>query len=355
MRGFFHYIYNYMKILIEEKQLRRIMEELDNECDLFKDITNRPDYDDVLMDKPDKYMKNIVGEIIEMSPEEYIQRCADMQGTSFDEQMKNINPIRKEKVINAMSNGIKIDMPMIDYVNKFQEGRHRSMAAKELGCDKIKVAVFTKSNNVSSETGDVPTTIKYDDHNKIISVLGKDSIDAVYVKRYPFMLELEDGSIYDPATRYPEELKFDGYPNELESFLVDKVNNKISEYEDFKEKNELSDYEDINNLMYQIRSMGKESKYFKLLYQYLIEMFDGILTNMSRKYNDRFTYEIMEPFSIEFKEDHIKINTPENFDWESLYGDKIVDFDFKTKEDFVDNDIPVDLVNEYLRKFPYKG
>jgi hypothetical protein len=37
---------------------------------------------------------------------------------------------------------------------------------------------------------------------------------------------------------------------------------------------------------------------------------------------------------------------------ESLYGDKIVNFDFKTKEDFVDEDISVSLMNEYLKKYP---
>jgi hypothetical protein len=342
-----------MKILIEERQLRRIIEELNDECDLFKDTTNRPDYDDVLMGRPNRNMMNIVGEIIEMSPKEYIQRCADMQGTSFDEQMKYIDSIRKEKVINAMGRGVKIDMPMIDYVNKFQEGRHRVMGASELGCDKIKVAVFTKSNNVNSEFNDIPTTIKYNDHDKIKSLFGRDSIDAIYVKRFPLMIELEDGSIYNPATRHPENLKFDEYPNELESFLVDKIRN--TDYESLKEKNELSDYEDVNDLMYQIYVFAKDSKYFKTIYEYLIKLFDGVLTNMSREYNDQFTYEIVKPFSVEFKKDHIKINTPENFDMESLYGDKIVNFDFKTKEDFVDEDISVSLVNDYLKKFPYIG
>lgn len=76
-----------------------------------------------------------------MSGEEYIKQCARLQGTSVQEQYKFIDKNNVDKIKNQMENGIKFNIGYLNYVKNTQEGRHRVIAASELGQTKIPVLV----------------------------------------------------------------------------------------------------------------------------------------------------------------------------------------------------------------------
>lgn len=105
-------------------------------------------YDNFLNEKDAKYMKynkKKLGEVVYMSPDEYIKRCAydifeksDLSGT--------LNAVNNELVdtyANMMKDGTKFPIPVLNYAEHEQEGRHRAMAAKKLGINKIPVLMIT--------------------------------------------------------------------------------------------------------------------------------------------------------------------------------------------------------------------
>ena len=94
-----------------------------------------------------------------MSKEEYLQKCAKLQETSYIEQYGYIVPEQVKNIENKMSQGIKYDIPYLNYVEKSQEGRHRVVAASNLGQEKIPVLILTKEeedfvqSNISTMIG----------------------------------------------------------------------------------------------------------------------------------------------------------------------------------------------------------
>jgi hypothetical protein len=155
-----------MKNLI--KQI--IKEELDSSYGFFKNKTNIPDFDSILFNQlsnlPQKY-HDWYGEIKFLSPEEYINECARLQDTSYQDQFKYINKSNVDDIKENMKNGLKYNMPYLNYVNKQQEGRHRVIAASQLGQNKIPVLclyqdTIQNDNNVSDMIGKWDDLIKID-------------------------------------------------------------------------------------------------------------------------------------------------------------------------------------------------
>ena len=124
-----------------------------NEASEFFDVTTsgRITADEILFDNPEYYrkQKGQVGEIVNMSPNEYISRCNkgftsigypddnDAESTRDDKLVK--------KYAKMMKDGVKFHMPILDYRNDHfsQEGLHRAMAARSLGADSLPVVVLT--------------------------------------------------------------------------------------------------------------------------------------------------------------------------------------------------------------------
>ncbi|WP_299997545.1 hypothetical protein [uncultured Clostridium sp.] len=79
--------------------------------------------------------------IAEMSPDEYMDRCSkEVFKTPLEDTYDGME--RKDdtdEYAEMMKNGTKFDMPYIDTLNKNQEGRHRALAAKQLGIKTIPV------------------------------------------------------------------------------------------------------------------------------------------------------------------------------------------------------------------------
>jgi len=142
-----------------------IKEELQNNSNssygYFKNKTNIPDFDAILFNQlsnlPKKY-HDWYGEIKFLSPKEYINECARLQDTSYQDQLKYINKSNVDDIKENMRNGVKYNMPYLNYVNKQQEGRHRVAAANQLGQNKIPVLCLYQDkiqndNNISDMIG----------------------------------------------------------------------------------------------------------------------------------------------------------------------------------------------------------
>jgi hypothetical protein len=386
-----------MKILIKESQLKSIIKEYGNgSCDFFKDITNRLWYDEVLQNKPNRHYENLSGEIVLMTADEYLRRCASMQNVSYDYILnKIINPIQKEKVIDAMTAGIKIDLPMIDYVHKFQEGRHRVIAASELGCEKMKVAIFYKKqeydddysvefkigdyNYPDVETDEEGTYVKVDvfDHDKIESLFGDDALEGIYDIIYPTKLDVFEGSSSSSVNDI-SVFDFNERPTRLFDFLSNEITNNITQSEiDYYDYDynlgEIVKSEYVDEFLYMVMSLKNEVPFFNKLYEYLVKLFDGVITYIVKEHNDQFIYHIKDGYHIghgtEGRKKFVKIydNTTHTgnpnyyssgYDVLSEYGGIIKSFSFLTNGDFTNKkrgtEIDVRVVNLYLDKFPFK-
>lgn len=84
-------------------------------------------------------------QLVEMSPEEYIRRCADeifkddvatLESVISSRDQKNI-----DKYAQMMKEGTEFDTPYLDYDSSNQEGLHRALAAYEAGLDVMPVVV----------------------------------------------------------------------------------------------------------------------------------------------------------------------------------------------------------------------
>lgn len=79
--------------------------------------------------------------IAKMTPDEYMDRCSKQ---IFKEPIENVysgmeDKNNVKKYAELMKNGEKFDMPWIDVKTQNQEGRHRALAAKEIGIKEIPV------------------------------------------------------------------------------------------------------------------------------------------------------------------------------------------------------------------------
>jgi hypothetical protein len=154
---------------------RIIKEELQNNSNssygYFKNKTNIPDFDAILFNQlsnlPKKY-HDWYAEIKFLSAEDYIYECAKLQDTTYQDQFKYIDKSNVEDIKENMISGVKYNMPYLNYVNKQQEGRHRVVAANQLGQKKIPVLclyqdVIQYDNNISDKIGKWDDLIKIDD------------------------------------------------------------------------------------------------------------------------------------------------------------------------------------------------
>jgi len=145
----------------DDKQLSKIAENYEIGTKINWDLksTGFDFYDALLGDKPYKgggdyknlreyyaAQKGIKGEIVKMSPDEYMQRVAEIQKIPLKETLDMIEPKLSDEYFDKMSQGAKFNIPFLDYSTEkaSQEGRHRVMAAKKLGAKEIPVLIVEK-------------------------------------------------------------------------------------------------------------------------------------------------------------------------------------------------------------------
>ena len=97
-------------------------------------------------------IKGKTATIVEMSPDEYIERTYRQifkKPTEKGEAFSRIPDTKAdvEKYAEAMRNGEQFPLPYLDYSAAQQEGRHRALAAKKAGIDKIPVVIIDDEAN----------------------------------------------------------------------------------------------------------------------------------------------------------------------------------------------------------------
>lgn len=94
----------------------------------------------------DEHLKRDGAIIAEMSPREYLERCAYEifdQGT-MESVVNGVVPETAEKYRKMMEDGTKFHLPYLNYRDGGQEGRHRAVAAHLLGIEKMPVLIIGK-------------------------------------------------------------------------------------------------------------------------------------------------------------------------------------------------------------------
>lgn len=113
---------------------------------LYFDITDTdmPYYDDMIK-KPEYFerAKAKKSKIIYMTPDEYMSRVAEQQGTTVQYQWDSIIEAKLQRLRDFISEGNKMPLMTIENTehSHTQEGRHRAQIAKELGLKEVPVLV----------------------------------------------------------------------------------------------------------------------------------------------------------------------------------------------------------------------
>lgn len=102
----------------------------------------------------DEYLngKQNGGYVAEMSPAEYLQRCAYQvfENATIESTLAAINEKNVDEYAKKMESGEKFDMPYLNLEKSEQEGRHRAAAAMKAGIEKIPVLVVGYKQNADS-------------------------------------------------------------------------------------------------------------------------------------------------------------------------------------------------------------
>lgn len=92
--------------------------------------------------------KGVEDTLIFISPDEYLQLCAKGAGIPYDKYISVVSSEKYREYAVRMKNGEKAPIGFFTINSSQQEGRHRALAAKELGCKKIPVI---STRNLSQE------------------------------------------------------------------------------------------------------------------------------------------------------------------------------------------------------------
>lgn len=366
---------------------------LSNElCGFFDDKTNIPDYDSVLFNT-NEIPRKLVGRIVEMSPDEYFKRCAKLQGTSVDEQYNYIRASQVNSLFEKVKQGVKLNMGYIDYDMETQEGRHRVMLAKKLGCETIPVAIFLRPNQedpfLSSKKSQINVKnykdvkqdsngfyVEYDFNTNDILKLFKvfsTNFDETLIDVIIYMSWFGE-HLYKPYPINlvsPTSIKYFEIDDENESDTIKKflINGIIETFthNDFEDW-EINDIDVLNDL--EIRSIWYYvknefvSKNKEPFYKYLHKLINEIVNKIIISYNkDIIFYSLADGYSLSFdkKNNHIKLYIPENFLTENKNNsikELLIDVDILTDKLKTVDDIhyiPNSLFEEYLINQPYNN
>lgn len=86
--------------------------------------------------------------IVQMSPKEYLQICGlkIFPGSTYEKQVRSVasEPAVVKDLVGKMKSGTKMYMPMLNFKDKEQEGRHRAVAAMILGIEEMPVMIVRR-------------------------------------------------------------------------------------------------------------------------------------------------------------------------------------------------------------------
>lgn len=166
-----------------------------------------------LTDEQARKRDNVEVKIIYMTPKEYLQRCAEIFGSTYQNQLllqecdKNVIDELKQIIVN----GTKINLTYLNYAKeRGQEGRHRMLALAQLyGWNKLyPVIVFTDADK---ELADKERRRKEQErYERIIQKCVRDTQRFVY----------GDDEEVQEQIEYEVERYFDGDPYTLQIEII---------------------------------------------------------------------------------------------------------------------------------------
>lgn len=121
-------------------------------------IGNEPldEFSDVTLKEYYKFEKDVEAYIIYMTPREYMMRCALLQHYDVENEYELCLVNSKvDRYSKLMKSGTKFPIPVIDYVDKTQEGRHRAVALEKINeNEKMPVVIVLESRYTKDEYND---------------------------------------------------------------------------------------------------------------------------------------------------------------------------------------------------------
>ena len=161
-----------------------------NNCSDYFDFKSLNDY--VEFDKPlySIIQKRKTAKLLYLSPDEYIDIISKNFKLSIEDTInsKMVKYDLVDKYVKDMINGDKFPIPFYRKSTNLQEGRHRALACKKLGCTEIPVIEFRNIDN--NEFIEIVNKIKdytFDELNTYFKELGFDKISMLGyndLKRY---------------------------------------------------------------------------------------------------------------------------------------------------------------------------
>ena len=122
----------------------KIYELLNESSPFHADTTEMPFYDN-LMANPNYFAreKGILGNLVDMSPMDYVRKVVQSKGISRDELRRNRESSTITKYANLMKDGVKFPILTLDYSSGrlSQEGLHRAFAAQEADIKEVPVLI----------------------------------------------------------------------------------------------------------------------------------------------------------------------------------------------------------------------
>lgn len=179
----------------------------------------RTDYEGFRLDNTSNsfgndYLTNGKGYIAEMTPQEYIERCAfEIFDTgTIESTINGTDPELVQKYADMMMDGTKFDLPYLNYKDGGQEGRHRALAAYQAEIDTIPVLIIGEHRNgvleneieLDLDSDDIDIEDLLDDVNVKELLDEQDEVDNIIADR-----KVENGEGLTPSEEVRYSLNHD--------------------------------------------------------------------------------------------------------------------------------------------------
>jgi hypothetical protein len=115
---------------------KKYFDPLTTDLPMYDEVINNPKYH---LDK-----KNRSSKIEMMAPSEYLENLTKLTGrnTTVAQEIRATDPRTVYRYTKAMKRGSQFPIPVLDRLYGEQEGRHRMLAARELGLSDVPVLVI---------------------------------------------------------------------------------------------------------------------------------------------------------------------------------------------------------------------
>lgn len=134
---------------IQASQPIEIIQPTKPKLDIFKNTTGKPFYDGIKNDLVFADQQRASGKVVNMSPDELIEKVSKL--VNIPVEQITINATDRERIAKYISDGNKLEMPILDYQSGKQGGVLRAIVAKEMGIDEIPVFVVDDISKIQPE------------------------------------------------------------------------------------------------------------------------------------------------------------------------------------------------------------